>query len=130
MLSHKIHRRVLILLIFIIPALMVATFYSALFGLSRATQIFVEEWPIIIMQIVFFAVPFLVAALSGANRVGVWVFITVISSVFWAWFATRVIQSAERESGVDFGAVFVMLGAPVMISIAGVLMDRLTRSET
>jgi len=127
MFDRKIDGMILVLLIFVIPTCMVMSFYTLLFGFSQSLHIFRDEWPFIVIQIVFCAIPFVVTALSGANRVGVWLSITVISGIIWAWFGNSVIQSAEAGSGVNFGAIFVMLGAPIAISIVVVVFDRITK---
>ena len=115
-------------LVLVIPICIVTGFYVTLFGLANTVSIFRDEWLFIIIQIVFLSIPFVVIALAGAKRISVWMFVTVTSIAVCVWFATRVFSSADKGAGVDFGAVFLMLGAPLAISLAGVVLDRLTRS--
>ena len=127
MLNREIDRGGLAILALMIPTCIVLGSYALLFGFSDTVDILREEWPFFVIQIVLFSIPFWVLALTGTRRVAGWMFVSLISAAFLAWFVNRVLDSAVNETGVDFGAVFIMLGAPVFISLAGVVFERTTR---
>jgi Ca2+/Na+ antiporter len=129
MFSREISRKGGAILALLIPTCIVLGSYALLFGFTHTADMLREEWPFMIVQIALFSIPFWVIALAGARRITVWVFVTLVSAAFWAWFVSRVLASAESETGVDFGAVFIMLGAPIFISLAGVVFDRTTRRD-
>lgn len=120
----KSHR---ILFAGLLPTVIVVGFYTALFGPINTIAILRKEWIIIFIQVLIFSIPFTFLVFAGIGRAVVWIFSALFSVAFWGWFAIRVRQSAIEETGVDFGAALLMLSAPVIISFAGWLVDKLTR---
>jgi hypothetical protein len=96
----------------------VALELTTLYVDNPSSILWVDELPIIIIQIGFVAAPFLILAAMGESQKTPWLLGLGLTFSLWGFYLYDGLSRRGDGTGVNLGLVLVMLVSPILISIA------------
>jgi hypothetical protein len=112
-------------------ALTVAAFFGtefAVFGPPRGE--FSEEWPILLVWVLFAGAPFGFLALMGVRTMLPWLVAAILTVFFWGALFASVLIAARDQTGANIGMGLLMLASPFVIGGAAWIAAKATRRSS
>ena len=75
-----------------------------------------DEWPILGIQAIFVAIPFLLLALLGVRDIKPWLTGILLTAALWGYYLYDAFIHSGR--GVNFAVVALMMLSPVLVAAA------------
>ena len=85
-----------------------------------------EEWPILLFQVLIAAAPFGILARRGVRAKLPWLVAAVLTVCLWSAFFYSVWLAARLQTGANIGMGLLLLASPFIIAGAALMAAKLT----